>query len=54
MDTNVKRAILERRVELLRGHLETVGGEQPGFKRELEKAEQQLRETSPPSEARDG
>jgi hypothetical protein len=43
MDTRTQRAILERRIALLRGHIEDVGASE-GFQRELDKAEAQLRE----------
>ena len=43
MNSESKRMVLQQRVALLRGHIETVGSS-PGFTRELENAEAALRE----------
>jgi hypothetical protein len=43
MQTQVKQHILLGRIERLKGHIETVGAS-PGFQRELERAESELRE----------
>ena len=42
MNAESKRIILQQRVELLRGHIETVGSS-PGFERALEQTENELR-----------
>ena len=51
MDSRSKRQILKHRIELLKGHIEQVGESTPGFERELQKAEAELRDSDEPSDA---